>query len=321
MRINLGGPLLLYVIATSCGSSPPPAWAVPVSSEGLSAQCDSGDAKVCAALMQQANTPAEFSHYGELACKHGETVACEYLGNMAFVKSRAPRGSESAAALSAHSKNMYEIGCQHGAWYSCVLVAEMGQDVELMRKANALTEVACLEQGTHEACEMLARSYQDAQQPDKMRSIATDGCRAFLANATEANWSELRKSTRICEMATKLGVPADTLLPIMRGRGTARVPSTTIEARRTSGDPQIHPPRAVTYEMHRKGPKQAGAEFRLCLSPQGRISDINLTISSGFPLYDRKLFEGMQRWRYSPYLEDGNPAPVCTSVTIFYLQP
>lgn len=312
--------LLISVCAISCGG-PPAKWAAPVSADGPSAQCESGDAATCAALMQQANSADEFRHYGELACEHGETVACEYLGNLSFVRSRAPRRSESAAALVAQSERMYELGCKHGAWYSCVLVAESrAPNLKLMKKAKTLTEAACLEQGTHEACEMLLRSYLDAGQAEEAKDLAISGCRAFLANAMDANWSELRNSTRICEMAQQLGVPAETLLPVMRGTGTTRVPSTTLDAKRTSAKAQIPPPLAVVDQMSRRGPKRIEAEFRLCLSPQGRVSDINLTISSGFPVYDRKLFEGMQRWRYRPYLEDGKPTPVCTAVTFVYIQ-
>lgn len=312
---------LTALLVLSCGPSPAPKWAVPVSPEGLSGQCRSGDAEVCARLMQQANTDEEFGHYGQLACEHGETRACEYLGNMFFVRSRSPRDSEDATRLAAQSKRMYELGCRHDAWYSCVLVAEMASaDLELRKKAHALTEAACLDEGSHEACEMLTISLQDAGQFEEAKDMSTRGCRAFLSNASQADWLELRKDTRVCEMAMEFGVPAHTLLPIIDGRGLRRVPSESLDAKRTRGTAQIHPPRSVSLQMSTKGPRRAEAEFRLCLSSLGRVSDINLTISSGFPAYDRKLFEAMQKWQYRPLLTDGKPTPCCTSVTFVYFQ-
>ena len=312
--------LLALLCLASCGAGAPKPWAMPISEEGPSAQCEAGDGKVCVTLMQLANTKAELQHYGERACKSGEAIACEYLGNLLFVRSRYPRGSENAASLVAESEALYELGCKQDAWYSCVLVAEKApEDAELKEKAQSLALSACLEDGVHEACEMLSRGLNDAGKTELAKDLSTKGCRAFLSNAEESAWDKLRKETRTCALAKELGASDKSLLPVAQGRGIRRVPSESLASKRVSGEAGIDPPRAVDSQMRDKRLTHILAEFRLCLSAQGRVSDINLNISSGFPRYDRKIFEGMQKWRYSPRVEDGKPVPVCSSVTFIYV--
>jgi outer membrane biosynthesis protein TonB len=42
--------------------------------------------------------------------------------------------------------------------------------------------------------------------------------------------------------------------------------------------------------------------------------------STGFPAYDKRLVEGVRRWRYAPYRDDLGPTAVCTAVTFIYAQ-
>jgi hypothetical protein len=42
--------------------------------------------------------------------------------------------------------------------------------------------------------------------------------------------------------------------------------------------------------------------------------------TTGFARYDAKLMAAMQQWRYSPYMVDDVPVPVCTMITYRYTQ-
>jgi len=42
--------------------------------------------------------------------------------------------------------------------------------------------------------------------------------------------------------------------------------------------------------------------------------------SSGFPAYDARLVDEVRRWRYTPFVIDGRPTPVCSVVQFVYNQ-
>lgn len=57
------------------------------------------------------------------------------------------------------------------------------------------------------------------------------------------------------------------------------------------------------------------------LAVDGRVSDISVARSSGFPRLDRAALDGVRDWRWSPLVRDGNPVMVRGVVTIpFVLQ-
>ena len=43
-------------------------------------------------------------------------------------------------------------------------------------------------------------------------------------------------------------------------------------------------------------------------------------VSTGYATYDQRLLAGIRAWRYSPFIVDGQPIPVCTSVSFVYTQ-
>lgn len=310
---------LLLVMACG-GSSPVAKWAAPRSTEGPSAQCSAGDASLCAQLMHQAEGEEEFLYYGLRACMHGDPSACEYLGNLFYMRSLAPVGQEKAHECEVQAQGMFQLGCQSDGWYSCVRMAStQPSDQVVGAKARQLTESACLQEGRERACQMLIESYQREGDVEKAKESAAQGCRALLATAAQADWKELRTDTVACATATSLGVADEALTPNPEGSRRPRVPTKTLEAKRTHGSPAIHPPHSVVQSMRSNGQKRTKAVFRLCLSAEGRVSDIHLVTSSGFPIYDRVLFESMQRWRYRPFLLDDQPTPVCTGITFVYV--
>ena len=42
--------------------------------------------------------------------------------------------------------------------------------------------------------------------------------------------------------------------------------------------------------------------------------------STGAPAYDRKIERAIHRWKYSPFTIDGEPQPICSTVTFVYSQ-
>lgn len=98
------------------------------------------------------------------------------------------------------------------------------------------------------------------------------------------------------------------------------VPPTLLEQYRTAGDKLILPDDATKTEITRSGKTRVIASIKLCIDQAGKISQVRLLKSSGFPDYDRKLVAGMNKWGYRPYLVDGKAIPVCTAVTFIYTQ-
>jgi hypothetical protein len=60
---------------------------------------------------------------------------------------------------------------------------------------------------------------------------------------------------------------------------------------------------------------------KVCLAVDGHISSVTMLRSSGLPGYDEKIRKQISStWEYSPFQINGKPAPVCTSVSIIYVQ-
>ena len=58
--------------------------------------------------------------------------------------------------------------------------------------------------------------------------------------------------------------------------------------------------------------------FRLCITEAGSVAGVVMLESTGLQAYDAKLLAGIRKWRYRPFLVDGKPAPVCTTVYYGY---
>jgi protein TonB len=98
------------------------------------------------------------------------------------------------------------------------------------------------------------------------------------------------------------------------------VPQVAVEAKRVAGEKNIQPDDTTKIQMQRDGKTQIVANYKMCLTKGGEIASINMVKSSGYPDYDRKINSKMQEWRYEPFLVNGEPSPVCTSITFIYSQ-
>ena len=72
--------------------------------------------------------------------------------------------------------------------------------------------------------------------------------------------------------------------------------------------------------MLERGQSRAIASVKMCLDVSGHVIGLALAKSSGIAGWDRLLCERMRDWRYTPYLVNGAPTPVCTAITFIYQQ-
>jgi TonB family protein len=93
------------------------------------------------------------------------------------------------------------------------------------------------------------------------------------------------------------------------------VPQRALEATRVAGITQIQPPDSERLAMRKRAQV---AVFKLCLSKWGGVRSVSVLRASRHARWNRRLFEAMRGWRYSPFRIDGRPVPVCTSVTFIF---
>jgi hypothetical protein len=99
------------------------------------------------------------------------------------------------------------------------------------------------------------------------------------------------------------------------------VPPTALEAKRVAGTKLIAPDDATKRAIARSGKDKTISSFKLCVTVDGKVASVTQLKSSGFPAYDQKIIDTIQReWRYSPYVINGKPVPICTAVTFIYSQ-
>jgi hypothetical protein len=96
------------------------------------------------------------------------------------------------------------------------------------------------------------------------------------------------------------------------------VAPTVLKGMRISGDTQIGAPDVVKTQILRDGKNKVVGTFRVCVGKQGEISELAMTKSTGYPLYDRALYDGVRTWKYKPYMLGKKPVEVCSMVTFIY---
>lgn len=95
---------------------------------------------------------------------------------------------------------------------------------------------------------------------------------------------------------------------------------TMVEGRRIAGNKAIAPDDRTKTEIGKSRVEKIVGSFRLCLDESGSVESILPMRSTGYASYDRKIIAGIQTWKYSPYVVDDKPVPVCTAVTFIYSQ-
>jgi hypothetical protein len=91
-----------------------------------------------------------------------------------------------------------------------------------------------------------------------------------------------------------------------------------VEGHRIAGEKAIHPDTDTMYAMSKAHVSSTAPAVEICLGTDGVPTEITILRSSCFPRYDAHIKNKMSEWRYSQYLVDGQPAPVCTAVVFTY---
>ncbi len=112
----------------------------------------------------------------------------------------------------------------------------------------------------------------------------------------------------------------ETLPPPASADEIPNVAPQIVEAHRVAGEKLIAPSGSMRVEMQQAGVHRLIGSFKLCIDESGRVSSVKTLRSTGAPSYDMKLRFGIEGWRYTPFLLDGHPRPVCTAVTFIYNQ-
>ncbi|HEX7874865.1 MAG TPA: energy transducer TonB [Sphingobium sp.] len=74
---------------------------------------------------------------------------------------------------------------------------------------------------------------------------------------------------------------------------------------------------APRYPMEARTKREQGVVvLRLMLSEQGRVTDISVHKSSGFPSLDKAAVDAVRRWRWSPLIRDGKAVAITGLVQI-----
>ena len=101
----------------------------------------------------------------------------------------------------------------------------------------------------------------------------------------------------------------------------ANVASTALDANRVAGDHNILPDDSTQVEIKRHGLDRVIGSFKVCIDTRGEISGVSQIKSTGFAPYDLKITTTIRnKWRYRPFLVNGQPSPVCTAVRFIYTQ-
>lgn len=86
------------------------------------------------------------------------------------------------------------------------------------------------------------------------------------------------------------------------------------------GNKVLVPDDDTKSEMAAYSPARWIGTFALCVDEAGHVGDLLMTKSTRSAAYDAKILREVARWEYEPYIDDGKPVPVCTTITFIYSQ-
>src|SRR5206468_6933857 len=113
---------------------------------------------------------------------------------------------------------------------------------------------------------------------------------------------------------------ANEMLPFPLKSDAFIVPARELAKARVSGDKFIVPDDATKTAIYKAGISQVIGTYQLCLDEQGVVHDLRMLRSTGVPAYDARILTAMAKWRYKPYLDEGQPTAICGEVTFTYSQ-
>jgi hypothetical protein len=287
--------------------------------------CQRRDGIACVRMMALAAAePHMADAYARHACAYGAVNACELLGSLLMLRGLSSE-NEQRTALLRDAAGVFEMGCGFEHWQSCLRAGDAYQQKELagplslldrlVTRAFELATSACEDEDV-DACLFRGLVFEVRKEHENATASYARACRVYLEAVSHMPYADAVQK-HPCRHASELAVvPPPESLERTNSPGSLHA----IEARRISGKPRIIPPKLVRTAMARSGRSRIDADVRMCLSLSGLVVSLRIVRSSEFASYDLKLLENMRTWRYSPFLIDGKPSPVCTAITFVYTQ-
>jgi len=135
------------------------------------------------------------------------------------------------------------------------------------------------------------------------------------------------KPAPVCSMVALADPAGDDVepatLPIAvpdRYSDSIEVRAAAMEKKRIAGSKILVPDDEDKDAILRSRKTRLESVFELCVERTGDVGWILMLQSSGFPRYDARIATGLAGWRFSPFTVDGSPVPVCTWITLIYVQ-
>ena len=97
-----------------------------------------------------------------------------------------------------------------------------------------------------------------------------------------------------------------------------RVPNSALK--RTAGTDLVPPDDDDKIELQNAGGGTVVGSFTFCVDPAGRVTKVKPLEGTGLANYDRKLEAALSGWSYRPFVSEGKPIEVCSSVVFVYQQ-
>ncbi len=95
-----------------------------------------------------------------------------------------------------------------------------------------------------------------------------------------------------------------------------------LQAQLSSGNMDVHPGKKTWDFMRAYHMRSLKRTVALCVNTAGVVTQatIQATIKdrTGYEEYDNELLEAVREWRYRPYLINGTPVSVCSTVEFMY---
>lgn len=282
--------------------------------------CERRDGVACVRRMALAAAePRVADEHARKACDYGVGSACLLLGAILWGSSHLDDAGEYVELLR-DAARVFENGCGHGHYPSCIGWAILGQDPALagepnhgMARAVELSAGAC-EAGDRDACLLSGTTLEARGALDQAKEVYARGCRLLIERPPRRPHAAAMRAPH-CVRAVELGVaPAESSEQSSAGKPPPPIPE------RIAGSPSIPPSMPVKVWMQRDGVSQIKAVVELCVSRSGLVEGLRLLESSGYVRYDLELLEAMRAWRYRPYVIDGRAVRVCHPNTFVYHQ-
>lgn len=287
--------------------------------------CEHRDGLGCYRLMSLAAHDSDLGdRMGLVACEYGERDACELAVKSMAVRALAPTKSESADRLREDVTAVAPAQCMAGYWASCALALELARDPSadavkaLARRALETAPHNC-RYGEVSACYYVGSMHERLNAIEPARVFHARACGLLLHDTADTSKRVLER-THPCRRARDIGATITDTKPDLRpGYGD---PEDNESWKRTSGETKLAPGMDIKEALIKldKGAVALVASMRVCVTTSGLVSDVGVDLSSGYPSYDRMLFDNVRRWRYAPLIVDGVPKPFCTRVEIIYRQ-